>query len=100
MTLERAITDGRGELVAQIRAARGRLDCYLKRLSRRLDAGHLGRKLEDDTLLFKDALHLPADLAIHSRQDAVEDLDHDHLGAETAPHRAELEPDHAGADDD
>src|SRR5262249_45960095 len=82
------------------RAAGGRLDCYFKLLSRRLDAGHLGRKLEDDTLLLKHALHLPADFAIHSQQDAVEDLDHDHLGAETAPHRAELEPDHASADDE
>src|SRR5260221_13470331 len=51
-------------------------------------------------LLFEDALDLSADLAIHSRQDAVEELDHDHLGAETAPHRTELKPDHAGADDE
>ena len=33
-------------------------------------------------------------------QDAVEELDHGHLGAEPAPDRAELQPDHAGADDE
>ena len=32
-------------------------------------------------------------------QDAIEELDHGHLGAEAAPDRAQLEPDHAGADD-
>src|SRR6266481_1027142 len=79
-------------------AARGRLDSCLELLSRCLDAGDLGRQLEDDALPFEDTLHLPADLAIHSQQDAVEDLDHDHLGAEAAPHRSEFEPDHAGAD--
>ena len=54
--------------------------------------------LKVDALLFEDALELPADLAVHAGQDAVEELDHDHLRAEPPPHRAELEPDHAGAD--
>ena len=43
---------------------------------------------------------MPADLAVQPGQDAVEKLDHDHFGAEAAPHRAELEPDHAGPDDE
>ena len=47
-----------------------------------------------------DALELAADLAVHAGQDAVEELDHGHLGAEPTPHRAELEPDHAAADDE
>ena len=38
------------------------------------------------------------DLAVHAGQDAVEEFDHRHLRAEPPPHRAELEPDHAGAD--
>ena len=41
---------------------------------------------------------MTADLAVQSGQDAVEELDHDHLGAQAAPHRAEFEPDHAGPD--
>ncbi len=39
------------------------------------------------------------DLAVHARQNAVEKFHHGDLRAETVPHRAELEPDHAGADD-
>ena len=38
------------------------------------------------------------DLAVHARHDAVEELDHRHLGAEPAPDRAHLEPDIAAAD--
>jgi len=33
---------------------------------------------------------------VHPREDAIEELDDGHLGAEPAPHRAELEPDGAG----
>ena len=39
-----------------------------------------------------------AHFAVHAGQDAVEEFDHRHLRAEPPPHRAELEPDHAGAD--
>ena len=39
------------------------------------------------------------DLAVHAGQDAVEELDHRHLGAEPPPDRAEFQPDDAGADD-
>ena len=80
------------------RTAGGRLDRGLELVSRDLDAGDLGRKLECDPLLFKQALELAADLAVQSGQDAVEELDHDDLGAQAAPHRAEFEPDHAGPD--
>ena len=41
-----------------------------------------------------------ADLAVHAGQDLVEKLDHGDLRAEPPPDRAELEPDHAAADDD
>ena len=81
------------------RAPGGRLDRGLELVSRQLDAGHLRRQFECDALLFEQALELATDLAVQSGQDAVEELDHDHLGAETTPHRSELEPDHAGADD-
>ena len=50
--------------------------------------------------LVSDALELLGDLAVHARRDAVEELDHRHLGAEPAPHRAQLQPDDAGADHD
>ena len=47
-----------------------------------------------------DALQRRAHFHIHAGRDAVEELDHRHLGAEPAPHRAQLEPDIAAADDD
>ena len=40
------------------------------------------------------------DLVVDARRDAVEELDHRHLGAEATPHRAQLEADDAGADHD
>ena len=40
------------------------------------------------------------DFAIDAGQDVVEEFDDRHLGAEPPPHRAELEPDDAGADDE
>ena len=58
----------------------------------------LRRQFERHALLLQDALELLADLGVHAGQDAVEKFDHRHLRAEAAPHRAELEPDHAGAD--
>ena len=69
-------------------------------LPRVLHLGDLGAELELEALLPEDALELLGDLAVHAGQDAVEILDHRHLGAEAAPHRAELQADHAGADDD
>ena len=61
-------------------------------------AGDLGREFECHALLGQDALELLADFGIHAGQDAVEEFDDDDLRAEAAPHRAELQPDHAGAD--
>ncbi len=80
-------------------STRGRLDLRRQRLARGVDAGDLGAELERKALLFEDALELLGDFAVHAGQDAVEKLHHGDLGAEPVPHRAELEPDHAGADD-
>src|ERR1700730_10776981 len=81
------------------RAARSRLDLCRERLARGVDAGDLGAELEYKPLLFQDALELFGDFALHARQEAVEKFHHGALRAEPVPHRAELEPDHAGADD-
>jgi len=51
------------------------------------------------TLLFEDALKLFCDLAVHARQNTIEEFHHRDLRAEPVPYRTELEPDHAGADD-
>ena len=77
-------------------------------LDRRLDARRaffstlrdLVAEMELEALLLQHALELLGDLAVHAGQDAVEELDHRHLGAEPPPDRAELEADDAGADDD
>ena len=81
------------------RAASGRLNPGQQRLARGIDAGDLGAELECKALLFEDALELFCHFAVHARQDAVEKLDHGDFRAETMPHRAEFEADHAGADD-
>ena len=80
------------------RAAFGRLDSRLQFRARCIDRRDLGRQLERYALLLEQALRLAAHLAIHAGQHAVEEFHHRYLGAEPAPHRAELEPDHAGAD--
>ena len=82
------------------RAAGGGLDRRLDALRRLLDRGDLVRQMELEALLLQQALRLLADFAVHAGQDAVEELDHRHLGAEPTPHRAEFEPDHPRADDD
>ena len=56
--------------------------------------------MKDEALLFQRALEQLGDLAVDAGQDAVEKLDHRHLGSEAPPDRAELKPDNAGADDD
>src|SRR3712207_7644159 len=38
-------------------------------------------------------------LEVHAGRDAVQELDHRHLGPEATPHGAELQPDDAGAHD-
>ena len=54
--------------------------------------------LNDHSLFFEKPLRLAAHLAVHAGQHAVEEFHHRHLRAEPPPDRAELEPDHAGAD--
>ena len=76
-------------------AARGRLDGRLDPGARCLDLRHLVGEVEGEALLLQHPLELLGDLAVHAGQDAVEELDHRHLGAEPAPDRAEFEPDHA-----
>ena len=71
----------------------------MQTFARGLDAQDLGAELEDDALLLQDALELLGHLAVEAGRDAVEHLDHGHLRAEPPPHRAELEPDIARADD-
>jgi hypothetical protein len=79
-------------------AAGRRLDRDLARRARFLDCGHLVPELEAHALLGQDLLHLAGDLGIKAGQDAVEELDDRDLRAEPPPHRAELQPDDAGAD--
>src|SRR6185437_2631627 len=80
-----------------LRAARSGLDLGRKHLAR-INRRDLGAELELESLLLEYALELPRDLAIHAGQDAIEKFDHGDLGAEPVPDRAELEPDHARAD--
>src|SRR3546814_8425230 len=62
--------------------------------------GDLGLELEFHPLFLEDLVRFLADIAVHAGQDLVEIFDHGDLGAKAAPHAAELEPDHAAADDD
>ena len=57
-------------------------------------------EVELETLLLQQALELLGDFAVHARQDAVEEFDDRHFGAEPPPDRAEFEADDAGADDE
>ena len=57
------------------------------------------RQVELQALALEGALQLPRDLAVGAGQHGVQVLHHLHLGAETAPDRAHLEADGAGADD-
>src|SRR6202022_2699219 len=82
------------------RTAIRRRDARLQRLPRSGYAGDLRRELERHPLLLEHAAELATYLVVDSRQDAVEELDHDDLGAETAPDRTKLEADHTGADDE
>ena len=81
------------------RAAGGGLEGERRALAGVLHLRDLGAELELEALLAEDALEVLGDLPVHAGQDAVEILDHGHLGAEAAPHGAELQADHAGADD-
>ena len=57
-------------------------------------------QLERDALLLQQAMKLPRHFAVDAGQDVIEEFDDRHLGAEPPPHRAELQPDDAGADDE
>ncbi len=78
---------------------RGGLDGDLQRLSLRVDAGDFRAEAEFHALLFEQSLELFRDLAVHAGKNPVQKFDDLDLGAETPPHRAKLEPDHASADD-
>ena len=65
-----------------------------------LGTDHPGGGPERHALPFEQAGHLPGDLAIHCRQDAVEILDDGHPRAQPLPDRSQLEPDIAAADHD
>ena len=77
----------------------GRRDAHRERFAIG-DAGHLRAEAELKALLLEDALALLRHLAVETRQDAVEELDHGYLRAEPPPDRADLQPDHARADDE
>src|SRR3546814_7419750 len=81
-------------------AARGGFERQHRLPALHLGLGHLGLELELDTLLFEDLVRFLADVAVHARQDLVEELDTGDLGAQPAPHAAKLEPDHPAADHD
>ena len=76
------------------------LDLHLERFAGGVDAGDLRCELEGDALLLQHPVELPRHLAVDAGQDVIEKFDDHHLGAEPPPHRAELEPDDAGADDE
>ena len=89
-----------GERLGRALALRRRDADRRGRPCRAVDARHLGAEAERKALLLENALALLGDLAVHAGQDAVEELDDRHLGAEPPPDRADLQPDDAGADDE
>src|SRR5690606_39136226 len=58
------------------------------------------READVEPLRAQKAERLRRDLGVHAREDAVEELEDADLASEPPPHRPELEPDRAGADDD
>ena len=81
------------------RAALGRLHRQRDAVvaaSRRLVT--LVAELELQALLGQHALERLGDLAVHAGHDAVEELDHRHLGAQPAPDAAQFQADDAAAD--
>src|SRR6185437_2648351 len=61
---------------------------------------HLAAEAEPDALLRQDALEGHRHFPVHCRHDAVEELDHRHLGTQAAPDAAQFQTDDAAADDD
>ena len=82
------------------RAASHRLDGQRDALLGGGRAGDLGAQLKLHALLGQRALEGLGGLGVHARRDAVEELDDGHLRTQAAPHRAQLQADDAGADDD
>ena len=78
--------------------ALGALDRDGHAISRMADAGHPGAELELDPLARQHPLQCGRQFPVHVRDDAVEQLDDNHLGPEPLPYRAQLEPDIAAAD--
>ncbi len=100
---ERTAADGDQHVVGLDRlggAAGDGLDRQLHALGRGLRAGDLRAQLELEALLGEDLLELGGHFGVGARQDAVQELDHGHLGAQALPDRAQLQADDAGADDD
>ena len=62
-------------------------------------AGHLGAQADVQALLLEVPQRLLGDLLVGDRQEIRQRLEHDHLAAEPPPDAAQLEADHAGADD-
>src|SRR6185437_8712506 len=79
-------------------AASGRFDRHAQHVAFLLDTHDLGRELEFQALLLQDALELLADLAVEAGRDAVEEFNHQHLGAQPAPYRSQFETDITTAD--
>jgi hypothetical protein len=63
------------------------------------DAHELGAELKVDPRPGEHPLQGQAEFPIHVGHDMIENFDDGYLGAEALPHRPELEPDIAAADD-
>ena len=62
--------------------------------------GDLGLELQGHALFLEDLGRFLAHIAVHSRQQLVEELHHGDVRTQAVPHAAKLQPDHAAADDD
>ena len=76
------------------------LHLHLHAALRHLAARHLRVQAELHALLGQAALQRRAHLRIVRSRDVVQELHHLHLRAQAAPHRAQLQADHATAHDD
>ena len=72
--------------------------CHRHALLRCLDIANLHAQLQLQALLGEDLLGFLGHLLIHCGQECGQGFQHSHFGAQTAPHRAHLQPDHARPD--